>query len=110
MYKVVSGKIDELESRMNEAVEAGFTEFFREFPPTLPSVGSVDEMSLTSTYHFMMKKPAELQTLFPSVDAIDGYVTVFRRLATSLGLGDRLPPEPKSADVMKLVPPPPLPQ
>jgi hypothetical protein len=94
MFKLVRGKVDEIEARLNAACAEGYTQVFREFPIFDASTGlPLGELA------FLMKKPDD-----PS-GQVAGYVDVFRDMMTSLGLGDRLPPKQKPATVLDLVRP-----
>jgi hypothetical protein len=97
-YKLVKGKIEELERLLNDAVADGFSQVFREFPPFLPNV-PVGNVETDVVYAFMMKRPD------PMLPSGHDMANVIRSAAAALGLEDRLPPA-KEGKVLDLVRPP----
>lgn len=104
MYKLVQGKIGELEGLLNAATAEGYTQLFREFHAPFILDPATGAPSSGDVYSFMMKKPDSP----PEVAKMIGeYAGAFREMMVSLGLGDRLGPPGGKATVLDLVRPPP---
>jgi hypothetical protein len=100
MYKLVQGKLGELEDLLNAAVKEGYTELFREFPAPFILDATTGVPSPVDVYSFMMKKPTP-----PLLDEnfMSGFTDSMRGAMVALGLGDRLPPPGGKAPVFELI-------
>lgn len=98
-YKLVKGKLDELEGLLNAAVAQGYTQLFREFPPPSPMLAALHDPNRShepEIYAFMMRRPDPDAGLpgIPSPEKIEQYASVFRELMELLGFANRFPPFP----------------
>ncbi len=85
MYKLVKARLSELDERLNEAVAAGFTEIFNEYPRT----PATPEDAADPSIFFLCRKPSTraLDDAKKMGDLIAGYFEKFMPSGVPQGFG-----------------------